>query len=91
MERLVADAVAVEKEGLRGGVFADSRGFRGTSGYSMGDIWIRRSHDLLAGCDLEMNIWLVLLDDVMCCEPFLDVRSGTIEVKDIRYVPNTKV
>ena len=46
---MVRDAIQVEKEGLHGGAFADSRGLTGAMGYGMGDVIIRRSLDVLAG------------------------------------------
>jgi uncharacterized protein (TIGR03790 family) len=55
-ERMVEDAVAVEKEGLEGGAFVDSRGIPGSAGYGMGDTILRGSHDLLAGAGFPATL-----------------------------------
>ncbi|HVR75879.1 MAG TPA: TIGR03790 family protein, partial [Planctomycetota bacterium] len=49
VERLVVDAIAVEREGLAGRVFVDARGHKGTTGYAAGDALLREGYERLSG------------------------------------------
>ena len=59
VRRMIDDCLAAESERLAGSAVIDSRGFTDPSnGYTQGDIWLRRSRDLLA-----RDGWPVLFDD----------------------------
>jgi len=59
VRRMIDDCLTAESERLAGSAVIDSRGFTDPSnGYTQGDIWLRRSRDLLA-----RDGWPVLFDD----------------------------
>jgi len=59
VRRMIDDCLAAENERLAGSAVIDSRGFTDlSSGYTQGDIWLRRSRDMLAS-----DGWPVLFDD----------------------------